>query len=208
MGDRSGIPSWARVPSVRRAAFEYARAAHAGQCRKVDGEPFILHACEVASLLSDAGAPDHLIAAGALHDVIEKTEATESDLRERFGCKIAALVAAVSENEHISSYTARKAALRDEVARAGDEALMLFAADKISKARELHLGGAVVIDRAHAASPTTNGASRSYRSTCPHRRSWHSLGRSSQQGRELPSAARPREQLRLHGKAPPNTTRA
>src|SRR4029077_10953619 len=113
MGNGSGIPSWARVPSIRRAAFEYAREAHAGQCRKVDGEPFILHAREVASLLSDAGAPDHLIAAGVLHDVIEKTEATQSDLRERFGCKIAALVAAVSENEQISSYTARKAALRD-----------------------------------------------------------------------------------------------
>jgi len=64
-----------------------------------------------------------------------------SDLRERFGERIAALVSAVSENEHIAGYSARKAALRDQVASAGEEALTLFAADKISKARELHLRG-------------------------------------------------------------------
>jgi hypothetical protein len=34
---------------------------------------------------------------------------------------------------------ARRATLRHRVAEAGEEALMLFAADKISKARELHL---------------------------------------------------------------------
>src|SRR4029077_42040 len=39
------------------------------------------------------------------------------------------------------AYEARKAALCAQVARAGDEALMLFAADKVSKARELRLGG-------------------------------------------------------------------
>jgi hypothetical protein len=48
-------------------------------------------------------------------------------------------VLAVSEDEHISGYTERKGALRHQVAEAGEEALMLFAADKISKARELHL---------------------------------------------------------------------
>lgn len=48
---------------------------------------------------------------------------------------------AVSEDEHVAGYTARKAALRAQVADAGEEALMLFAADKISKARELRLDG-------------------------------------------------------------------
>jgi (p)ppGpp synthase/HD superfamily hydrolase len=133
------IPSWEGASPITRIALRYAQQAHAGQRRKADGAEFILHPFEVASLLSDAGAPDHLIAAGALHDVLEKTDATESDLRERFGGTIAALVSAVSENKHIAGYEARKAALRDQVASAGEEALTLFAADKISKARELHL---------------------------------------------------------------------
>jgi (p)ppGpp synthase/HD superfamily hydrolase len=119
------------------AALDYARELHAGQ-RRGDGTPFILHPREVAALLRDAGAPDHLIAAGALHDVIEKTPATALDLRRRFGSRIATLVLAVTEDEHIPRYAARKAALRDQVAHAGEEALMLFAADKVSKMRELH----------------------------------------------------------------------
>jgi hypothetical protein len=48
---------------------------------------------------------------------------------------------AVSEDERIGGYAARKGALRNQVASAGEEALMLFAADKISKARELSLEG-------------------------------------------------------------------
>ena len=90
------------------------------------------------------GAPDHLIAAGALHDVIEKTRALTSDLLERFESRIVALVMAVSEDERIADYATRKAALRDQVADAGEEALMLFAADKISKVRELRLDPAEV----------------------------------------------------------------
>jgi (p)ppGpp synthase/HD superfamily hydrolase len=78
-----------------------------------------------------------MVAAGMLHDVIEKTPATASDLRNRFGSRVAALVVAVTEDKNIASYVARKAALRAQVADAGSEALMLFAADKVSKVREL-----------------------------------------------------------------------
>jgi hypothetical protein len=46
-------------------------------------------------------------------------------------------VLAVSVDDHIARYTTRKAALRRQVAGAGNEALTLFAADKLSKAREL-----------------------------------------------------------------------
>jgi hypothetical protein len=45
----------------------------------------------------------------------------------------------VTEDEKIDDYTARKAALRDQVANRGAEALQLFAADKLSKVRELGL---------------------------------------------------------------------
>ena len=60
-------------------------------------------------------------------------------MRERFGNRIAALLLAVSEDEYIAGYAAGKAALRHQVCDAGEEALMLFAADKISKARELRV---------------------------------------------------------------------
>ena len=88
-------------------------------------------------MLYDAGAPDHLVAAGVLHDLIEKTAATAQELHQRFGPRITQLVRSVSDDDRIQGYSARKAALRLQVANAGDEALTLFAADKVSKLREL-----------------------------------------------------------------------
>jgi (p)ppGpp synthase/HD superfamily hydrolase len=133
------MPAFAEGLPQTRAAVAYATSAHEGQRRKADGAPFIEHPLEVASLLYEAGAPDHVIAAGALHDVIEKTDVAAGDLRGRFGVEVSRLVLAVSEDEHIGSYEERKADLRERAAGAGVEALMVFAADKVSKARELRL---------------------------------------------------------------------
>jgi (p)ppGpp synthase/HD superfamily hydrolase len=132
--------AWRSLPKTR-AALDYARRLHKGQTR-ADGGPFFLHPQEVAALLAEADARDDLIAAGALHDVLEKTPARACDVRERFGSTVAALVEAVSENPGIAGYGARKAALRAKAARAGEDALQLLAADKISKARELGLSSA------------------------------------------------------------------
>jgi (p)ppGpp synthase/HD superfamily hydrolase len=137
MGVAIAIPTTSVDLPQARAALDYAAIVHDGQVRDVDGAPFVAHPCEVAALLYRAGAADHVVAAGALHDVIEKTPATAFDLRRRFGSEIATLVLAVSERGSGASYAQRKASLRAQVADAGEEALMIFAADKISKAREL-----------------------------------------------------------------------
>ena len=132
----SWIPtSLGRLP-LTRAAIVYAEQMHAGQ-RRPDGTAFILHPLEVASLLYRAGAPDHLVAAGVLHDLIEKTSTTAEELQARFEDDVTGLVLSVSDDDRISRYGARKAALRRQVAAAGEEALTLFAADKLSRLREL-----------------------------------------------------------------------
>jgi (p)ppGpp synthase/HD superfamily hydrolase len=128
-------PPWAEHPQTR-AAIAYAEQMHAGQ-RRGDATPFILHPLEVASLLYDTGAPDHLIAAAVMHDLIEKAGVNEADLQQRFGPQVTRLVLAVSDDDRIDGYAKRKAALRRQVANAGNEALALFAADKLSKLREL-----------------------------------------------------------------------
>ena len=83
----------------------------------------------------------HLAFRAAMNpDVLAATCFYATDIHKRgLGSRIAALVLAVSEDERISSYIQRKDALRHQVADAGEEALTLFAADKISKARELGL---------------------------------------------------------------------
>jgi (p)ppGpp synthase/HD superfamily hydrolase len=132
-------PEFARGRPTAQAAILYAERMHEGQRRRADGAAFILHPLEVASALYVAGAPDHLVVAGLLHDTIEKTAATASTLRRMFGRRVASLVLAVTEDAQIEDYAKRKSALREQVAKAGEEALMLFAADKTSKVREIGL---------------------------------------------------------------------
>jgi (p)ppGpp synthase/HD superfamily hydrolase len=140
------------LPHTQRA-LAYAERAHTGQVRHADGAPYIQHPNEVAALLYYAGASDHVIAAGALHDTIEKTTTRVSDLERRFGTRIARLVCAVSDDEDIVDYDERKAAAREQAAAAGDEALMILAADKISKVGELQIE-TTAAHRQHAALAT------------------------------------------------------
>ncbi len=133
---RRWVPKLVANRPLTRSALAYAERWHAGQCR-ADGTPYLDHSLEVAALLYEAGAPDHVVAAGVMHDVVEKTEASAADLEARFGGRIAGLVLAVSDDDSIHSYARRKAALRRQVVGAGEEALSLFAADKLSKVREL-----------------------------------------------------------------------
>lgn len=126
----------AELPKTR-VALEFAEREHAGQRRTSDGAPFIEHPTEVGWLLYEAGEPDRVIAAGVLHDVLEKSDVTPAVLGRCFGPRVAKVVEAVSEDEEIAGYVERKAALRRQVAAAGPDALAVFAADKVSKVREL-----------------------------------------------------------------------
>jgi (p)ppGpp synthase/HD superfamily hydrolase len=122
---------------LRGSALAFALRCHAGQRRSRDGAPFIEHPLEVARLLRTAGCSDVLVAAGLLHDVMANTEVSASELMERFGAAVAGLVAAVGNDASVHSYRRRKQVLREQVYSAGADAAVLFAADRISKLREL-----------------------------------------------------------------------
>jgi len=62
-----------RLPHTKRA-LGFAVKRHAGQRRELDDAPFMAHPLEVASLLYETGYPDHVVAAGLLHDVLEDTD--------------------------------------------------------------------------------------------------------------------------------------
>jgi (p)ppGpp synthase/HD superfamily hydrolase len=124
---------------LTRHAQAFAIERHAGQRRESDGGPFVSHPLEVAGLLHETGYRDEVVAAGILHDVLEDTDAEGADLEDRFGAEVAGLVAALTEDESIDDNAERKAALRRQVAGAGEEAAAVFAADKVSKAREMRM---------------------------------------------------------------------
>jgi (p)ppGpp synthase/HD superfamily hydrolase len=120
-----------------RAAVEWAVRMHGDQRRSLDRAPFVLHPLEVASLLNGRGFDDEVIAAGVLHDIVENTAAGVDDVAARFGARVAAIVAAVSEDPSIEDYAERKQALRVQSCAAGVDARAVYAADKIAKTREL-----------------------------------------------------------------------
>jgi (p)ppGpp synthase/HD superfamily hydrolase len=135
---RRGAGQFARLP-IAQAALRFASARHAHQYREVDGAPFIAHPVEVGSLLRRDGQPDEIIAAGLLHDVLEKTRTTSGELHRRFGAGIARVVESVSDDPWLADYRSRKRKLRDRIAHADPGTRAVFAADEIAKVRELAL---------------------------------------------------------------------
>jgi (p)ppGpp synthase/HD superfamily hydrolase len=136
---RAALPTFAVDLPVTQRAIRFAGHLHRNQRRASDGAPFIVHPLEVASLLHNAGCCDRVVAAGVLHDVIEKTNTTIQEIRQRFGGHVARLVSALTEDPAITDAHDRKAALRAQVHAAGDEAATIFAADKVAKVRELRM---------------------------------------------------------------------
>jgi guanosine-3',5'-bis(diphosphate) 3'-pyrophosphohydrolase len=72
-------------------AYVYAMKAHNRQ-QRMNGDPFFSHPLEVAGILTDLKLDDATIAVALLHDTIEDTGATRSDIDAMFGEEIGKLV--------------------------------------------------------------------------------------------------------------------
>ena len=79
-----------------RGAFEYGRAMHEGQTRH-SGEPYFTHPVAVAAILTEQQLDDATIVTALLHDTIEDTRSTYSEVSERFGAEIAEMVDGVTK---------------------------------------------------------------------------------------------------------------
>jgi (p)ppGpp synthase/HD superfamily hydrolase len=109
---------------------------HADQRRR-SGAPFVAHPVSAASLVYEAGLGEEAVAAALLHDVIEDTQVSIEEIEERFGSRVAELVAALTENPAIDDYERRKEAHRAQVEAAGPVAAAVYAADKLSNIRDM-----------------------------------------------------------------------
>lgn len=79
-----------------KAAYACAEKNHEGQFRK-SGEPYIIHAIQVAYILTLLRTGPKTIAAGLLHDVVEDCEVTFEDISTMFGEEVASLVESVTK---------------------------------------------------------------------------------------------------------------
>jgi (p)ppGpp synthase/HD superfamily hydrolase len=145
MSSTSGIDAAVERSDLVRDALEFARQAHAGQLRRgSDGRPYIEHPLAVAELVLEHRYRDEVVAAALLHDVVEKSEAGAAEVRERFGDTVGDLVEALTEDESIPAYEERKEEHRWRVAKAGPEAMAIFAADKLTNVMMLREAYALI----------------------------------------------------------------
>ncbi len=89
-------------------AYVYAMQKHGTQIR-ASGDPYFAHPLEVAAILTDLKLDDATIAVALLHDTIEDTDATRSEIDQLFGSEIGEIVDGLTKIERLQLVTREEA---------------------------------------------------------------------------------------------------
>ena len=123
---------------LKAAAF--ARQAHAGQRRKYNDRPYIVHPARVAGrVAAHPRATEAMVAAAFLHDVVEDTPHTLEEVASEFGLEVARLVAELTNPSKGSKAPRRerKQVDRDHLAQVSVEAKVIKLLDRIDNLQEM-----------------------------------------------------------------------
>jgi len=114
-------------------AREYAMRAHGQQ--KYGDKPYVFHLDQVVELLKNHGEEAQVI--GYLHDTVEDTEATLTEIRREFGALVATCVDLVSDapGPDRKSRKAKTYARLAKVSGPSELALVVKAADRLANVR-------------------------------------------------------------------------
>jgi GTP pyrophosphokinase len=82
--------------AIVKKAYDYSQKHHSGQSR-ASGEPYLVHPLEVACVLAEMKMDTVAVVAGLLHDSVEDTSVTVSDIRQEFGEQVAHIVEGVTK---------------------------------------------------------------------------------------------------------------
>ena len=124
--------------TVLRAA-DFAATKHRDQRRKDHREsPYINHPIKVATLIVDIArvSDPQVLAAALLHDTIEDTDTSASEIRKHFGAHVAALVQEVSDDRRLNA-SERKRRQIESAPHLSLEAALIKLADKTSNIRDI-----------------------------------------------------------------------
>ncbi|MCA9694515.1 MAG: HD domain-containing protein [Nannocystaceae bacterium] len=120
-------------------ALDRAADWHRAQRRKYPNAdvPYMSHCAGVAITLARHGFADDVVAAGALHDVLEDTSTTYEELAAEFGARIAELVRLVSEEDKSLPWEERKRQYLARFPTKPWEAQAITLADKLDNFRSI-----------------------------------------------------------------------
>ena len=125
-------------------AIAFAAKAHDGMRRKKSEAPYILHPMEAAVIVGTMTDDQNLIAAAALHDVVEDTDINIEEIEARFGKRVRELVESETENKRAElppseTWRVRKEESLSVLKNAEDIAvLMVWLGDKLSNMRSIY----------------------------------------------------------------------
>ncbi|HEV8518757.1 MAG TPA: bifunctional (p)ppGpp synthetase/guanosine-3',5'-bis(diphosphate) 3'-pyrophosphohydrolase [Burkholderiales bacterium] len=122
-------------------AYHFSEAAHNGQYR-ASGDPYISHPLAVANILAQLHLDPQALTAALLHDVVEDTSVTKTEISRKFGKPVAELVDGVSKLDRIEFETSEEAQAENFrkmlLAMARDVRVMLIKlADRLHNMRTL-----------------------------------------------------------------------
>ena len=89
-------------------AYRFSEKAHSGQKRR-SGEAYISHPVSVACIAARFHLDSQSIQAALLHDVVEDTESTESEIESKFGKQVSTLVIGLSKLDKVEFQDANEA---------------------------------------------------------------------------------------------------
>ena len=124
--------------SLLDRAILFAVRCHSGVERRGKGFPYIVHPMEAMAIAVTMTADQEVLAAAALHDVVEDTDVTLDDLRAQFGDRIARLVDTESDRfaEGLDWRSRKEESLRRLKAASRDEKIVALG-DKLSNMRAI-----------------------------------------------------------------------
>lgn len=120
-------------------AEDYARGAHGEQKRKYTGADYVTHCINVAETVATVTSDAEVIAAAVLHDTIEDTPATYTDILLAFGPRVAKLVMEVTDasRPEDGNRAARKAIDLKHLAQSSYFGATIKLADIIDNSRDI-----------------------------------------------------------------------
>ncbi len=128
------------MSDLAQRAKEFAQKAHNGQLRRCSKLPYHTHPQAVAAIVEAAGLPEEAVAAAHLHDVIEDTSTTYSELAAEFGRTVADLVLEVTKpyKDRTDPKPVRMMKAREHYAKASFLGKSIKLADVIHNVGSLH----------------------------------------------------------------------
>ena len=125
-------------------AIAFAVKAHDGMRRKKSEVPYILHPMEAAVIVGTMSDDQNLIAAAALHDVVEDAGISIEEIEKKFGVRVRELVASETEDKRADlpptdTWRIRKEESLAVLKNTNDiGVLMVWLGDKLANMRSLY----------------------------------------------------------------------